>query len=72
MTRSTAQVMEWRDAIQVARLEAYCTGYYEARELHRRHTRTCGDYDDGYEAGLRFLAAASATHSETPLATSPR
>lgn len=59
MTRSTAQVMEWRDAIQVARLEAYCTGYYEARGLHRRHTRTSKDYDEGYEAGMRHLAAAA-------------
>lgn len=31
MTRTTAEIMEWRDPVLVAQIEAYATGYLWAR-----------------------------------------
>lgn len=72
MTRSTAEIMEWRDPIQVARLEAYVTGYNDAVEDRHTSTPTSvrNDYEAGYASGLRFLAAANASPSRS--LTQPR
>lgn len=61
MTRTTGEIMEWRDRVRIQRLESYCTGYLDATALEPAANRTTADYDEGYEHGLRHLAKANLT-----------
>lgn len=57
--------MEWRNPYQVARLEAYATGYLDT--IHQRGWphRTCKDYEAGAEHALNALAG-NLKLSQTP------
>lgn len=50
--------MEWRDRVQVYRLEAYATGWWHAYDplvLTKRRKRLTDDYLDGWAAGYEAL-----------------